>query len=226
MRSAITITFLFGAALQGCDSASLKKVEVASQQLQQCLVAQIAPGDCEELERRKELSRLKGVQAGIEEERILASISIGEKSIQGDPLNSPYHRITRSLLRKPYYIVPESDNYLPYRVSCPKYDFLNMEIDSDEFRSLLDWESRPASMFQVVSYAQKGRSISFTMVKVQPPCLGDGDENINEEFPIITEGQAAKLEAGEYKPGEYSRISVYVFDTFEAAAAKHEELSR
>lgn len=209
----------------GCDKTKLVTIEEASKDLKLCQLNQILPDHCVEEIKDLELAELKATQSGIDSDKIYASRRIGEKTIAGDTKSSPYNRVKRSLERRPFYIVPDIENFDPYTISCPDFNFDTKDnIDIDELMEALSWSLRPAERYQAVSYFQVNNGVTYIFSKTPVPCRPEKYLDINDEFPIITETQLKELKDGRYhRP--YSKIETLVFDNFDEAREKYLELT-
>ena len=204
MKKALLVTCL---VLSGCDSNKLSDVEKASKQASACKVHQIMPSECSKFDEALEIAELKATQAGIEHERIFASRQIGEK----------------------VYIDAVEENFIPYKVKCPEFDFDEDKPDFNKLTKAMEWIGREKKQYQTVAYVQKGKTLTVFFAKAAAPCRTESYSEIQDQFPIITEEQLTKFKAGEYLksasyPG-YSSVSAIVFDTFEEAKEKYHELT-
>lgn len=218
MKKVLLLTCL---VLLGCDGNKLSDIEKAAEQAFTCKVHQIMPNECSKFDKALEISELKATQAGIEQKRIFASRQIGEKVVLGDIGNSPYQRVKRSLESEPFYIDALEDNFISYRVSC-----LNLEFD--KLTKTMERIDRRKKQYHTVAYFQKGKVLNVFFVKENSPCRPDSYSDIQEEFPIITEEQLAKFKSGVYLKSasfpRYSSVNAIIFDTFEEAKEKFQDL--
>ena len=224
-KTFLVICFL----VSGCDSSKLSDIEEASKYASKCVAHQIMPNECSRFNEALEIAELKATQAGINQERILASRQIGEKVIMGDQSESPYKRVKRSLESKPFYIKPIEDNFSPYKTSCPKFNIDESKPDLDEAIKALKWYSRDKNRYQTVAYLQEGKTLTVLFAKTATPCRPEKYSDINDEFPIITNDQLNDFKSSVYlkeanNPG-YSKITTLVFEKFDEAKEKFHELS-
>ena len=214
--------------LSGCDSNKLSNVENTSKQASICKVHQITSNECEKFDKALEIAELKATQAGIDHERISASRQIGSKVVAGSANDSPYQRIKRSLEGKPFYIDPIEDNFTPYKTSCPKLDPDEGEIDPDELFKMMERIGRDKKEYQAVAYFQDGRVFNVFFLKVVSPCRPESYTDIKDQFPILTEDQLNNFKNGVYLKAaiypDYKSIKVLIFETFEEAKEKYQEL--
>lgn len=208
-------------SLTGCEKLSLNAIESASSDLQECLVNQIVPGECNEERKDLDIAILEAKRDGIQEEKIEASASIGEKKVEGSPGNSLYSQISRSLMQSPYHIEPEYANYSPYKKHCPDID--DIDEVTEYFRDI-------GGYYKIVGYRIESGLAKFFLVVESKPCLPEGERSIDEKFPYITESQYQKLKNGEYIEdyygAQYSKVEVKVFNTMEKAVEEYEKLQQ
>lgn len=215
--------------LSGCDSSKLSDIEKASKQAANCRVHQIMPTECEEFVRALEIAELKATQSGIDHERISASRQIGDKIVIGSANDSPYQRVKRSFESKPFYIEPIEANFTPYKTNCPEFNFDDENPDFDELFKATEWSIRDKKEYQTVGYFQNGSILNVLFSKTASPCRPKAYSDIQDQFPILTEGQLNKFKNGIYLkktfyPG-YSSVNAFIFDTFKEAKEKYHELT-
>lgn len=218
--------FLF---LVGCDRILLSKVESASKEFASCEVHQVMPAECEGLKRAYEIASLEAVQAGIDSDRIAASEWIGYKLVVGDPDNSPYKRMKRSLESKPFYITPEDENFALLRDDCQDLKIDESLVDTPAKEVLYEMYQSLKQGYKVVGYVQRNRILTVLFSKLQQPCL-PSPEYIDDEFPILTRNQLDNFKKGiylqkAYRP-EYREVKVEVFDTFSEAKERFNNISK
>ncbi len=206
--------------VSGCDNNKLTF---------SCKVHQVTESECKRHDEALEISELRATQAGIDHERSAASRKIGEKFASGSPSDSPYQRVKRSLERKPFYVTPIKENFDPYKIACPDFEFDEDKLDFDQMTIAMEWIGRKNTHYKSVAYLQKGNILTALFSKIASPCRPDAYTDINDEFPIITEAQLKNLKSGIYfkevaYPG-YKSINVLVFETFEEAKEKYEKLA-
>ena len=214
----------------GCDAGHLEDIEIAARQYQQCLVHQVMPEGCDDAEKAMNIAELRGRQKGIDEAKLDASREIGTRLVDGNPSESPYHRIRRSLTQKPFYIEPEAANFRPYQDKCLDIDLEAENPSPEDMERFIEWwAERSDFRLQVIAYVQRGNTVNFLLSRSRQPCLPDDYSKIDEEFPLLTESQAAKLGDGEYLKGKlipgYSSANVEIFKSFEEAKARYDELA-
>lgn len=152
----------------------LGEVEKAARSHQTCLVLQIVPGQCDEPTRA--LANATTVcKKKVDAETVDALIKKTRSLVRGDPKKSPYARITRSLKRSPYLIVPQRENYLPFTNKCR--------------------DSR-TSYFKIGAYHVDGDRITFLAYPLGFRCANR--KSISDRFPIVTAEQLRRLGKGEY----------------------------
>lgn len=152
----------------------LGEVESAARAHQTCLVLQIVPGQCHEPARTlanatascKKKADPKAVETVIRKTRTL---------VKGDPKQSPFARISRSLRRSPYLIPPVRENYLPFTNKCR--------------------ESR-TTYFKIGAYHLEGDRITFLAYPLGFKCANR--KSISDRFPIVTAEQLRRLGRGEF----------------------------
>ena len=224
-RAIIAICFL----VSGCDTSKLFDIEEASKNASTCVIHQIIPNECTRLHQALEIAELKAAQAGIDQERISASRQIGEKTVKGNQSDSPYKRVKRSLERKPFYIKPIEDNFSPYKISCPKFHSNESKPNFDEAIKALKWYNRDKNRYQTVAYLQKGKNLTVLFAKTSTPCRPEEYIDINDEFPILTNNQLDDFKSSSYLKEvnypEYSEITTLIFEEFDQAKEKYDELS-
>lgn len=194
-----------------CDNFKLNKIEKASKNFQSCLVHQIIPNECDSIETSLEIAELKAIQAEISEERINASIKIGEKSVSGEISNSPYNRIRRALNSYPFYITPTIENYKPFKTDCFTFHKSKANQDEQDF----------ITYFIAYAYKFTSTKIKYYFVKTSTVCRPTDYSNISDEFPIITEKQKDFLSSDEYldnyNNSEIKSVELKVYDNIELA---------
>ncbi|WP_156820440.1 hypothetical protein [Thioalkalivibrio thiocyanodenitrificans] len=178
-----TVFIVLTLLLIGCQASELKTVEFAAKAHQECLINQVLPDDCDDSKRALLLADLRATQSGLSRDRISASRGIGANIVVGDPSNSPYQRVLRSLEGKPFYVDPERDNFLPYLNKCKHGLSVNL---------------RGKDMVRAVGYIDRGAGITFFLLETKEPCRPDDYLQIDEQFPYLSEAQASRLASGEY----------------------------
>ena len=214
----------------GCDQLQINNVESASFELQKCLVERIEENDCDDKKENLEIEMLKSKQMGIVQNIIDASVSLGEKSVTGQPDDSIFNRVSKSLTRQPFYINPIKSNFLFYKTQCP--DFVkNPSIERLLEKDAIDWYSQPRTMFQSFGYIITYPDVDFLFVRIAPPCNTgqSGKLQVDDEFPILVKEQLDMLSNGVYMknvyvPG-YKNIHIWVYETYEEADKKVKELT-
>lgn len=216
-RIAIITTPLF---LLGCEKIQLFSVESAASDLQECLVSQIVPGECDEEKKDLEIALLEAKRDGIKIEKIDASKSIGKMSVDGSPDNSVFSKISRSLRRDPYNITPEYENYSPYLEDCP---------DMEDIEEMTDYFVTKGKYYQIIGYRVEAGIAKFILVSQPKPCMEENEDSIDTKFPFLTKNQVEKLKNGDYVEthygADYSQVEVFTFHSFEKAKNKFDEIS-
>lgn len=95
-------------------SKLLDRVQEKSFLYNKCKINQVYQNECKNIEMSKDQSELECTKNGIEYNRIIAAMKLGESQAAGDENNSLYNRLTTTLRGFPYLMEPTQDNYRIY----------------------------------------------------------------------------------------------------------------
>lgn len=208
--------------ISGCDASRLNDIEETSRKYQECLVFKIMPYDCDERYKALELAELRARKNGIAEERIEASLSIGEKLVSGSTADSIYGKIYKSITQGPFFLTPQLENFKPYSNRCGETDRIGFDLIGNRPKDKF------YTGFRVISYLTTGRTITFLLTKSRLLCRPDSYLEIEEGFPILTEEQVLELKSGknlrDRAGSRYSNAVVEVYDSSEEAIARYHEI--
>ncbi len=152
------------------ENECLNETTKAAINHQTCLVHQVLPTQCRAAE-----TAMRGLKQTCSKDvgdakKVAAAEQKGRKSVKGDPANSAYKKITRSLERSPYFIKPERENFLPFTKNCSQ---------------------SKTNYYKIGAYHLDGKKITFIVYPLGFKCASK--KSISKKFPIITKQQLVKL---------------------------------
>ncbi|MCP3851834.1 MAG: PEGA domain-containing protein [Gammaproteobacteria bacterium] len=179
----------------------MEKIIEYSSKIKQCKVSQVLPDECEHYLQPSILLTLQCAKEGASKQQINTAISRGETSIMGDPIQSPYNLIKKKIASSPYFITPETENFIAYSSKCADYK---------------------EELFRISAQAIKDGQAKFIVTPVKPAtCLKK--TNLDKKYPILTPQQLKSFEQGIYLEKQpsaerpYENVEVMVADSLQEA---------
>ena len=215
--------FFLAILVVGCgDQFSLRRVESAAAALKKCEVNQTLPGECVEARKTVEELTMRAIQSGIDQQRIYVSVSLGERTVEGSPVNSPYQRVTRAF-NASFSTTPIAHVYENYKTACePKEP--NKKSPAEAF---FGQDFSIGKWFKYFGQVQHGDRKFFIFYKTDQPCRPENYLEIDDQFAVVGNGHmlAYFSTVGRKKlPHEDFVHEAIVVDSLDLAVAKLQEL--
>ncbi len=201
----------FSSAQESTPAADcLLQLEEQSRLIKACQVNQVLPDACEKYLQPSVLSTLECSQQGAALEQINQAILRGEASVKGNPADSPYEILRKTLLKTPYFITPEKINFMAYSKQC---------------------EENKQKLYQMIATSVKDGQAKFILTPLPPTsCLAI--TNLEKKRPVISPAQLEKLKSGFYlhkQPAAvvtYENIEARIVDSYSEAGDFFTQMSR